>query len=98
MLRLLRLICLLFSLLANRFNLASASSLRPPANTGIGGGNMIEIVLALLVLTEVWVFEVETTFKSMLLLLLLLLFWLLLILAKQNRNYETLNKDILNFT
>ena len=58
---------------------------------------MIEIVLALLVLTEVWVFEVETTFKSMLLLLLLLLFWLLLILAKQNRNYETLNKDILSF-
>ena len=58
---------------------------------------MIEIVLALLVLTEVWVFEVETTFKSTLLLLLLLLFWLLLILAK-NRNYETPNKEILNLT
>ena len=97
MLRLLRLICLLLSLLANRFNLASASSLLPPANTGIGGGSMIEIVLALFVLTEVWVFEVDTTFKSMLLLLLLLLFWLLLILAKQNRNYETLHKDLLNF-
>ena len=83
MLRLLRLICRLLSLLANRLSLASASSLRPPANTGIGGGNMMEIVLALFVFTEVCVFEVETTFKSMLLLLLLLLFWLLLILAEK---------------
>ena len=57
---------------------------------------MIEIVLALFVLTEVWVFEVDTTFKSMLLLLLLLLFWLLLMLAIQNRNYNTPNKEILN--
>ena len=96
MLRLFRLICLLLSLLANRFNLASASSLRPPANTGIGGGNMIEIVLALFVLTEVWVFEVDTTFKSMLLLLLLLLFWLLLMLARK-RSYETINEDMLKF-
>ena len=53
MLRFFRLITRLLSLLANLFSLSSASSLLPPAKTGIGGGNMIEIVLALFVLTEV---------------------------------------------
>ena len=63
------------------FNLRSASNFRPPANTGMGGGNMIEIVLALLTFDEICVFCVETIFKLILLSLLLLLFWLLLILA-----------------
>ena len=94
------LIFLLLSLQANGFNLSSASSLLPPDNTGIGGGNMIEIVFALFVLTEGWVFEVGTTFKSM---LLLLLFWLLLILEvsnhkkKNSKNFETWGPFALDF-
>ena len=54
---------------------------RPPANTGIGGGNIIEIVFALLTFEEICVFWVDTMFRLILLSLLLLLFWLLLIFA-----------------
>ena len=71
----------LSSLAMNLFSLYSASSFRPPANTGIGGGSMIDMVFALLTLDEIWVFCVETILRLMLLSLLLLLFWLLLILA-----------------
>ena len=78
------LLCRLFSLAAILRNRCSASSFLPPANTGMGGGNMIDMVFALFVFTDVCVFEVDTTFKSMLLLLLLLLFWLLLMLAKSS--------------
>ena len=65
----------------NLFSLISASKLRLPANTGIGGGNIIEMVLALLTLEEIWVFCVDTILKLISLSLLLLLFWLLLMLA-----------------
>ena len=56
-------------------------NLRPPAKTGMGGGNIIEMVFALLTLEEICVFWVDTIFKLILLSLLLLLFWLLLIFA-----------------
>ena len=52
-LRLFLFICRLLSLAANLFSLSWASSFLPPAKTGIGGGNMMEMVLALFVLTEV---------------------------------------------
>ena len=69
------------SLAMNRFSLISASSFLPPARTGIGGGSIIEMVLALLTFEEIWVFWVETMFRLILLSLLLLLFWLLLMFA-----------------
>ena len=43
----------LSSLAMNLFSLYSASSFRPPANTGIGGGSMIDMVFALLTLDEI---------------------------------------------
>ena len=49
---------------------------------------MMEMVLALLVLAEIWVFCVETMFRLMLLSLLLLLFWLLLILAVKAKDTQ----------
>ena len=78
---------LLFSSVSmNRFNLSSASSFRPPAKMGSGGGNMIEMVLALFVLADIWVLCVETMLRFTLLSLLLLLFWLLLMLAEKLGN------------
>ena len=66
----------------NLLSRSSASSLRPPAKMGSGGGSMIEMVLALFVLAEIWVLCVDTMFRFTLLSLLLLLFWLLLMLAE----------------
>ena len=59
---------------------------------GIGGGNMIEMVLALLVFALIWVFCVDILLMLRLLLLLFLLFWLLFILATTLAT--TLNTDI----
>ncbi len=73
----------LFSISTNLLSLISASSFLPPARMGIGGGSMMEMVLALFVLAEICVFWVDTMFKLTLLSLLLLLFWLLLMLARK---------------
>jgi hypothetical protein len=37
----------------NRLSRSSASSFRPPAKMGSGGGNMIEMVFALFVFAEI---------------------------------------------
>jgi hypothetical protein len=47
----------------NRLSRSSASSFRPPAKMGSGGGNMIEMVFALLVFAEIWKRFTKNKFK-----------------------------------